>query len=103
MGTLNFTVGKYARSRGSGAGQILSTEYRASGAFTSSASASNVQSSGSDVVVSVGEVVRLLTDTASWVRFEGQAASVGDGFQLPANLALEWEVAIPGTISVIEG
>jgi len=102
MGTLNFTVGSYAKTKGSGAATIMSSNIRASDAFTTSTSAANVEADATDITLSVGEVLRVHADEAMWISFGSVAATVGTGFYVPADVSLEWECATAGTVSVID-
>lgn len=102
MGTLNFTVGKYARSRGSGAASTLSTEVRTSGAFSTSGTADNVEDSTGEITMAVGEVFQAHSTAAHWLAFGGGTAAAGSDIYLPAGAQREYEVAVAGTVSAIE-
>lgn len=102
MGTLNFTVGKYAKQRGSGASTLASTDIRTSDAFTTSASATNVEDGSGDITLRAGEVFRCNPTENMWIRFGGNAAAVGSGWLIEANKEYEWECGTPGTVSVID-
>ena len=102
MGTLNFTVGSYAKSKGSGAATIMSSNIRASDAFTTSTSAANVEDGSGDIIMALGEVLRVYADEAMWLSFGGVAATVGTGFYVPAETTLEWEGATVGNVSAID-
>ena len=102
MGTLNFTVGSYARTRGNGPATLISTSLRTSGSHTTSTTAANVQVSAQDVSLSAGDVFRAVIDEPAWVRFSGNTAAVGTGFYMRADIEYEWECESPGAISVID-
>jgi hypothetical protein len=102
MGTLNFTVGRYAKSKGSGAATLMSSNIRASDAFTTSTSAANVEADAADIIMAIGEVLRVHADEAMWISFGGVAATVGTGFYVPAETTLEWECATAGLVSAID-
>ena len=102
MGTLNYTVGRYARSRGGGAASIMSTTLRTSDSFTTSAAASYVEDGAGDITVGVGEVIRLYASEDAWVAFGGTVATVGGGHFLPSLTNMEFEVEDAGKVSVID-
>ena len=99
MGTLNYTVGVYARDRNK---NIMATDYRTSDAFTSSTAAANVTDGSGAITLSAGEVFRAHMDEAAWIRFGGVTATVGDGFYIPPDQSFEWECDTPGTVSIID-
>lgn len=102
MGTLNFTVGQYAKQRGSGAASLASTDERTSDAYTTTTSATNVEDGEGDIVLRAGEVFRCVASEAMWIKFGGGTAAVGDGWCLRADTEYEWECGTPGTVSVID-
>lgn len=93
MGTLNFTVGSYARD---GNKNIADTAYRTSGAHTTSGTASFAEDAGGDIELRAGEVFMATASVAMWVRFGGGVAAAGTGHYLPAEASREFEVG-PGT------
>jgi len=102
MGTLNFTVGSYAKSKGSGAATIMSTDIITSDAFTTTTSATNVEDASGDIIMATGQVIRVYADEDMWISFGSTAATVGTGFHIPSLTPLEWECATAGTVSVID-
>lgn len=102
MGTLNFTVGKYATGRGSGAGSTRSSDVITSGAYTTSTSASFVEDSGGDIEVGVGHVFMATPKQDMWVIDGGNTAAVGTGHFMQANVPFDMEIATAGKISVID-
>lgn len=72
MGTASFSVGRYGRTRGTGAASVMSTNIRVSGAFTTSTSAASLQdSTATNVTLSAGEVIQIHADEAMRIRFGG--------------------------------
>lgn len=102
MGTASFSVGKYGTNRGRGAGTVLSSEVRLSGAFSTSASAANLEDAGGDVTLAVGEVLQVHADEAMRIRFGGVAATASTGHFIPADAQAEFEVNESGTVSIID-
>ena len=102
MGTLNFTVGSYAKSKGSGAATIMSTDVSTSDAFTTTTTAANVEDASGDVIMAPGQVIRVHADEAMWISFGGIPATVGTGFYIPPYIPLEWECATAGLVSAID-
>jgi hypothetical protein len=102
MGTASFSVGKYARNRGAGAGVIMSSNLRVSGAYTTSASATNLEDAGGDITLSSGDVLRIHADEAMRIRFGGVVATASTGHYIPAGIQCEFEVNDPGLVSIID-
>jgi len=103
MGTASFSVGKYARIRGTGAASVMSSNLRVSGAYTTSTSASNLEdSTATDVTLSSGEVLQIHADEAMRIRFGGVAATASTGHYIPAGIQAEFEVNDPGLVSIID-
>jgi hypothetical protein len=102
MGTASFSVGKYARNRGAGAGVIMSSNVRLSGAYTTSTSATNLEDAGGDITLSSGEVLQVYADEAMRIRFGGVAATASTGHYIPAGIQAEFECNDPGLVSIID-
>lgn len=103
MGTLSFHVTKYGKNRGSGAGSVQSSNYRVSGAFTTSTTAANLtDSTAAPVQLGAGEVLSMLADEAMRIRCGGTAATATNGIYIPANVPVDIECDNPGTVSVID-
>jgi len=106
MGTLNYTVGAYARTKGSGAASTLSSHIRTSDAYTTSTTAGYVEDGSGDITVSAGEIFIATIDEAAWIRFpdaDGDTvATVGDGHYMPADTERAWEIEFPGKVSIID-
>ena len=103
MGTANFHVGTYARTRGAGAASIASTNVRVSGAHTTTTSASTLtDSTATAVTLASGEVIKITPSVAMRVRFGGVAATATTGIYLASGES-EWlECDNPGTVSIID-
>ena len=103
MGTASFSVGKYARIRGSGPASIISSNVRVSGAFTTSTSAGTLQdSTAANVTLASGEVLQIYADEAMRIRFGGTAATASTGHYIPAGAQVEFECNDPGTVSIVD-
>lgn len=102
MGTLNFTVTGYAKTKGSGAASISSTDVVTSGAYGTSGSASNVEDASGDIDLSVGQVFECYAPAAMRLSFGGVAATTTTGFYLPAGVQRQYEVSSAGTVSAID-
>ncbi len=103
MGTASFSVGRYARNRGSGPASILSSSVRVSGAFTTSTSQATLQdSTPANVTLGSGEVLQIHADEAMRIRFGGVAATASTGHYIPAGAQVEFECNDPGTVSIID-
>lgn len=101
MGTLNYTLGRYAPSRGQ-APSVISTKAVTSDAFSTSTSAANVEDGAGDITATSGQIFRCHASTAMWIAFGGATATVGSDFYIPADVTMEFEVHKSGTISVID-
>lgn len=102
MGAASFAVSKYARNRGSGAGTVISSDIRTSGAYTTSTSASNLEDGAGDITMGQGEVLQIHADEAMRVRFGGTAATASTGLYIPAGQMVEIECNNPGLVSIID-
>lgn len=102
MGTASFSVGRYARNRGSGAATVLSSVVRTSGAYTTSTSASNLEDGSGDIVMSQGEVLQVHADEAMRIRFGSVAATASTGHFIPAEAQVEFECNEPGFVSIVD-
>jgi hypothetical protein len=102
MGTASFAVGKYARNRGSGAGTIMSSEIRTSGAYSTSTSATNLEDVSGDITMAQGEVLQVHADEAMRIRFGGLSATASTGLYIPAQAMVEIECNEPGLVSIID-
>lgn len=102
MGTASFSVSKYARNRGAGAGTVISSNVRTSGAYTTSTSATNLEDAGGDITLSSGEVLQIHADEAMRIRFGGTAATASTGHYIPAGIQCEFECNDPGLVSIID-
>jgi hypothetical protein len=102
MGTASYSVSKYGRNRGSGAGTVISSDIRASGAYTTSGTASNLEDAGGDIIMAQGEVLQVHADEAMRIRFGGVAATASTGIFVPASLQVEIECNNPGLVSIID-
>ncbi len=102
MGTASFCVSKYGRNRGSGAGTVISSDIRTSGAYTTSTSATNLEDAGGDITMAQGEVLQVHADEAMRIRFGGTAATASTGLYVPAGMMVEIECSNPGLVSVID-
>ena len=98
MGPLNFTIGAYAETKGSGAASIPASTVYASGAFTTTTSAATIPG----VTAARGQVFMATPDVDMWVNFDGQAAAVGTGHFMAAGIRFDCEVSDAGTISVVD-
>jgi len=93
MGTLNYTVGAYGR----GVSQnVLDAGLRTSDAFTTSGVAANVTDGSGAISLRAGELFVCTATVPMWLRFGGNAATVGDGHYLAAEQTYFFEVG-PGT------
>jgi hypothetical protein len=102
MGTASYSVSKYGRNRGSGAGTVISSDIRTSGAYTTSGTASNLEDAGGDIIMAQGEVLQVHADEAMRIRFGGVAATASTGIFVPASLQVEIECNNPGLVSIID-
>lgn len=102
MGTASFSVGKYGRNRGAGAGTVISSEVTTSGAYTTSTSASNLEDGSGDITMSVGQVLQVHADEAMRIRFGGTAATASTGHYIPASAQVEIECNEGGTVSIVD-
>jgi hypothetical protein len=103
MGTLSFHTTKYAKNRGSGAATVQSSDFRVSGAFTTSTTAGNLtDSTAASVTMGAGELLCGFADGAMRIRFGGTAATATNGIYIPATTPFEIECNNPGTVSVID-
>lgn len=103
MGTLSFHVTKYGKNRGSGAATVQSSDYRTSGAFTSSGTAANLtDNAAATVSLGAGEILSVFADEAMRIRIGGTAATTTNGIYIPASVPIDIECANPGTVSVID-
>lgn len=102
MGTASFAISKYSRNRGSGAGSVISSDIRTSGAFATSTTAANLQDGGGAVSMGQGEVLQIHADEAMRVRFGGTAATASTGLYIPASTMAEIECNNPGVVSIID-
>ena len=102
MGTASFSVSKYGRNRGSGAGTVISSSLRTSGAYTTSTSASNLEDAGGDIIMGQGEVLQVYSDEAMRIRFGDVAATASTGIYIPAGSQREIECNDPGLVSIID-
>jgi hypothetical protein len=102
MGTASFSVAKYGHNRGAGAGTVISSTIRTSGAYTTSTSASNLEDAGGDITLGSGEVLQIYADEAMRIRFGGTAATASTGHYIPAAAQVEIECNDPGLVSVID-
>jgi hypothetical protein len=101
MAVIDFTVTAYATNRGAGASTIRSSKVFTSGQDTIT-TVENLEDASGDIVLSVGQVLCIHTDTAIRVRFGGVAATGTTGHYVPAEAMMEIEVTDAGTVSVIE-
>lgn len=105
MGTVNFHLTKYGRNRGLGAGTVAG-ELVTSGAHTTSTSASNLTDGaaggGSAITAPVGTVLSLRCDEDARVQVGGVAATASSGYDLQADVRLDIEISVGGTVSVID-
>lgn len=103
MGTASFHIGKYGKSKGSGAATVLATTVRVSGAFTTSTSAANLEdSTNTDITMSLGEVLQIHASEAMRIRFGGTAATASTGIFVPEGAQREYECTEAGTVSIID-
>lgn len=102
MGVASFSVGAYGRIRGSGAPVVLSSVVRASGAHTTSTTASNMADGGGAITCASGEIVQIHASVAMRVRFGGVPATVATGHYIPAGIQVEFECDEPGTVSIVD-
>lgn len=103
MGTFSFHVTRYGKNRGSGAATVQSSDYRVSGAFTTSTTATNLTDSASATVsLGAGEVLVCFADEAMRIRLGGTAATASNGIFIPANTVIDVECCNPGTVSVVD-
>jgi hypothetical protein len=101
MGTLSFSVGKYAKTRGAGGASIRGSEVVTSGVFTTSGTAANIEDVGGDISVPSGAILFCFADEAMRVSFNG-AATTSTGHYIPAGIPIEIECSEPGTVSAID-
>jgi hypothetical protein len=96
MGTASFTLGKAASGRGQGAPTLMSSDFAASGAFTTSTSGAYIEDSTStDVEFAVGQIYRHYGDVAMRIVFGATATTdvtASYGHYLPANTLVEIEI-----------
>lgn len=100
MATVNFTVTKYGKSRGSGAGTIRSSYVRTSGQDTITA-AENLEDASGDITMAAGEILAIHSDGALRIAFGGVAATGTTGHYIPASVMVEIEAEDAGTVSAI--
>jgi len=100
MATINFTVTEASDDPNT---PITSSTYRTSGAFTTGATAANVEDTVGDISTAPGEIFRATASADMWIRF-GAAAAVGTGHFLGSGTTLEWEIAPDdaGIVSAID-
>jgi hypothetical protein len=101
MGTLSFSVGHYAPSRGQ-APALISSEVVTSGTHSTSTTASNVEVASADISVERGHVFRAFSDENMRIRFGGTAATTTTGHLVPAGVLSEFEVTEPGAVSICD-
>ena len=101
MATVNFTVTKYAKTKGVGAATLPSSKVRTSGQDTIT-TVDNIEDAGGEITLRVGEVFAVHSDVALRVAFGGVAATGTTGHFIPADVLREIEVEDAGTVSAIE-
>ena len=101
MGTASFSVSKYGRSRGTGAGTIVSSDFRLSGAYSTSTSATNLEDASGDITIAPGEVLTVFADEAMRVVIGGTATAT-NGIYIPAGTEKDMEAHIGGLVSIID-
>lgn len=96
MGTVNWTLGTYGRDPSRA---LMSTEIVASDTHISSTAAGNI----AGLTTHVGQVLKINTSAAAWVRF-GATATVGDGFYIGADGDYWFEIhpGTEGAVSIID-
>lgn len=102
MGTASFTVTKYGRSRGTGAGSVASSSVITSGVHTTSGAASNIEDGSGDIDVGVGAIVQIHASVAMRVSFGGVAATATTGHYIPIGAQVEIECNDSGFVSAID-
>lgn len=105
MGTVNFTVTKpgYTGLK-SRSGVTYSSYIRTSDSYASSTSASFVEDGSGDILLIAGDIIRITASEPMWIRFGGQAATIGDGYYLAADGVIDVECGREeaGKVSVID-
>lgn len=101
MATVDFTVTRYAKGRGSGAASIRSSSVRLSGQDTIT-TVENLEDASGDISIAAGEVLAIHSSAALRIAFGGTAATGTTGHYIPASTLVEIEVEDAGTVSVIE-
>ena len=101
MATVDFTVTKYAKSRGAGAAAIRSSEVRLSGQDTIT-TVQNLEDASGDITLAVGDVLAIHSTAALRISFGGVAATGTTGHYIPATTLMEIEAADSGNVSAIE-
>jgi hypothetical protein len=99
MGTISFSVGKYARASNS---SILSTEVMTSGTFGTSTSAQVLQGGAGIVELTIGQVIQLFASEDLRISFGGIAATASTGHFVPSGAQREFECRHAGTVSVVD-
>lgn len=106
MGTLNYSVGRGNKSRGSASPTARSSVLGASNDMTTSASAANAQDSddSTDITLAAGDFFFCNASQAQRLRFGGDDATVSVGHYLAPGLdyAFEVEKGDEGPVSVID-
>lgn len=102
MGVASFSVSRYGKNRGAGAGTVISSDIRTSGAHTTSTSASSLADAGGAITMASGEVLQIHADEAMRIRFGGTAATASTGHYIPAGAQVEIEVNNPGAVSIVD-
>lgn len=100
MAIVNFSVVEYASNK-TQAPQIISSRYRTSGSDDIT-TVENLEDGSGDISMLVGEILRIHSSAAIWIRFGGSAAASGTGIYIPAEETTEIEAHDAGAVSVVE-
>lgn len=99
MGTASFSVGR--RSTG-GDGNAMDSSVATSGAFTTSTTAAFIEDASGDIVMALGQILRIHADEAMRIRFGSVAATASTGHYIPAGVQTEFECSEYGKVSIID-
>lgn len=101
MATVNFTLTKYAKSKGHGAATLRSSKVTASGQDIITGE-EDLQDASGVVNAPAGAIFSVHSDGALRIAFGGDTATGTTGHFIPAELLMDIEVEDDGPISVIE-
>lgn len=102
MGTLNFSVGRGNKSKGTGSPTMRSSHLKTANAFSTTTAAANVEDASGDIELAAGDVLFCHATVAQRLVFGGGTATATVGHYLKADqeYVFEIEQSDAGTTSV---